>query len=121
MIVCFFHFIYANNAQNCAFVEFETAAGYQAAVTANPHVINGEQIWVEERRPRPNAYGGAFNGRGGGMRGGRGGPDGGRPNNQAGGGQGGRGGFLKDGGRGGGGYTQRGRGGTVTPRGRGTS
>ena len=117
----FIHFICANNAQNCAFVEFETAAGYQAAVAANPHVINGEQIWVEERRPRPNAYGGAFNGRGGGMRGGRGGPEGGRPNNQAGGGQGGRGGFPKDGGRGGGGYTQRGRGGTVTPRGRGTS
>ncbi|MCJ1437358.1 hypothetical protein MMC27_006745 [Xylographa pallens] len=95
--------------KNCAFVEFADIAGYNAAVAANPHLIGGEQIYVEERRPRPSAYGGGFNNRGG-MRGGRGGPDG-RPNGQ------GRGGFQKDGGRGG--YIPRGRGGTLTPRGRG--
>ncbi|MCJ1394945.1 hypothetical protein MMC18_007826 [Xylographa bjoerkii] len=95
--------------KNCAFVEFADIAGYNAAVAANPHVIGGEQIYVEERRPRPTAYGGGYNNRGG-MRGGRGGPDG-RPNGQ------GRGGFQKDGGRGG--YVPRGRGGTLTPRGRG--
>lgn len=102
-----------NQTQNCAFVEFANSAGYGAAVAANPHLIGGENIYVEERRPRPNAYGGGFNsGRGGMGRGGRGGPDG-RPGNQ------GRGGFQKDGGRGG--YTPRGRGGNVTPRGRGGS
>ncbi|KAI4164285.1 MAG: hypothetical protein LQ342_001930 [Letrouitia transgressa] len=93
---------------NCAFVEFETIAGYNAAVAANPHLIGGEQIYVEERRPRPTAYGG-FNTRGG-MRGGRGGTDG-RTNGQ------GRGNFPKDGGRGG--FVPRGRGGSMTPRGRG--
>ncbi|KAI9724768.1 MAG: hypothetical protein M1812_000043 [Candelaria pacifica] len=101
--------------KNCAFVEFANSAGYSAAVAANPHLIGGENIYVEERRPRPNAYGGGFNsGRGGMGRGGRGGPDG-RPGNQ------GRGGFQKDGGRGG--YAPRGRGGNgnVTPRGRGGS
>lgn len=73
-------------------------------------MIGGEQIYVEERRPRPNAYGGGFGGRGG-MRGGRGAPDVSRPGSQ------GRGGYPKDGGRGG--YVPRGRGGTLTPRGRG--
>ncbi|KAL8683265.1 MAG: hypothetical protein Q9186_000767 [Xanthomendoza sp. 1 TL-2023] len=93
--------------KNCAFVEFETAEGYNAAVAANPHTIGGEQIYVEERRPRPAGYGG-FNPRGG-MRGGRGGVDG-RPGGQ------GRGNFPKDGGRGG--YVPRGgRGGNITPRG----
>ena len=96
--------------QNCAFVEFADTAGYNAAVAANPHIIGGEQIYVEERRPRPNAFGGSYNGRGG-MRGGRGTPDGGRPGSQ------GRGGFPKDGGRGG--YVPRGRGGNMNPRGRG--
>ncbi len=95
--------------QNCAFVEFEDQAAYSAAVAANPHPIGGEQIYVEERRPRSNAYGGNFAGRGG-MRGGRGGSEG-RPGSQ------GRGGFPKDGGRGG--FVPRGRGGTTTPRGRG--
>ncbi|KAL8737466.1 MAG: hypothetical protein Q9181_001654 [Wetmoreana brouardii] len=91
--------------KNCAFVEFETSEGYNAAVAANPHSIGGEQIFVEERRPRPAAYGG-FNARGG-MRGGRG--DG-RPSGQ------GRGNFPKDGGRGG--FVPRGgRGGSMTPRG----
>ncbi|KAI4273868.1 MAG: hypothetical protein LQ337_004335 [Flavoplaca oasis] len=92
--------------KNCAFVEFETAEGYNAAVAANPYSIGGEQVYVEERRPRPAGYGG-FNPRGG-MRGGRGGADG-RPNSQ------GRGNFPKDGGRGG--FVPRGRGGNITPRG----
>lgn len=50
--------------QNCAFVEFADPTGYAAAVAANPHTVGTEQISVEERRPRPNAYGGsnvAFN------------------------------------------------------------
>ncbi|KAL9075916.1 MAG: hypothetical protein Q9161_001310 [Pseudevernia consocians] len=99
--------------KNCAFVEFADAAAYNAAVAANPHSIGGEQIYVEERRPRANAYGGNFAGRGG-MRGGRGGNEG-RPGSSQ-----GRGGFPKDGGRGG--YVNRGgRGGNVPPRGRGQS
>ncbi|KAL8943589.1 MAG: hypothetical protein Q9216_000954 [Gyalolechia sp. 2 TL-2023] len=92
--------------QNCAFVEFETLEGYNAAVSANPHSIGGEQIYVEERRPRNAPYGG-FNPRGG-LRGGRGGGEG-RPGSQ------GRGNFPKDGGRGG--FVPRGRGGSMTPRG----
>ena len=66
-------------------------------------MIGGEQVIVEERRPRANAYGGNFPNRGG-MRGGRGGNEN-RPNNS------GRGNFGKDGGRGN--YNNRsGRGGT---------
>lgn len=95
-----------SRAKNCAFVEFETLEGYNAAVSANPHSIGGEQIYVEERRPRNTPYGG-FNPRGG-LRGGRGGGDG-RPGSQ------GRGNFPKDGGRGG--FVPRGRGGSMTPRG----
>lgn len=45
--------------QNCAFVEFATPEGYKAAVAANPHVVNGENIVVEQRRPKSTAYGGA--------------------------------------------------------------
>ncbi|KAL8972158.1 MAG: hypothetical protein Q9183_000697 [Haloplaca sp. 2 TL-2023] len=98
-----------SRSKNCAFVEFETTEGYNAAVAGSPHSIGGEQIYVEERRPRPAAYGG-FNARGG-MRGGRGGPDS-RPGSQ------GRGGYAKDGGRGG--FVPRGgRGGAMTPRGGG--
>ena len=89
-------------------MEFADAAGYQSAIAANPYNIGGEQIWVEERRPRPNAYGGGYGNRGG-MRGGRGGSEG-RGGSQ------GRG-YPKDGGRGG--YAPRGRGGSMTPRGRG--
>lgn len=97
--------------QNCAFVEFADATAYNAAVAANPHSIGGEQIYVEERRPRANAYGGNFAGRGG-MRGGRGGNEG-RPGSSQ-----GRGGFPKEGGRGG--YPPRGgRGGNMPQRGRG--
>jgi hypothetical protein len=44
--------------QNCAFVEFANPEGYAAAVAANPHTVGTETISVEERRPRPNAYGG---------------------------------------------------------------
>ncbi|KAI4149115.1 MAG: hypothetical protein L6R39_002604 [Caloplaca ligustica] len=95
-----------SRTKNCAFVEFETLEGYNAAVAANPHLIGGEQIYVEERRPRNTPYGG-FNPRGG-MRGGRGGPDG-RPGGQ------GRGGFPKDGSRGG--FVPRGGRGNITPRG----
>ncbi|KAI9839114.1 MAG: hypothetical protein M1819_003107 [Sarea resinae] len=97
--------------KNCAFVEFADSTGYNAAVAANPHQIGGEQIFVEERRPRASGYGTYGAGRGG-MRGGRGGAEG-RPANQ------GRGGFQKDGGRGG--YVPRGRGGAATSRGRGNS
>lgn len=96
-------------AQNCAFVEFATAAGYQAAVSANPHVINGENIVVEPRRPKAGAYGGSNYSSGRGnvpSRGGRGGFDGQRSGSQG----GGRGGFTGQG---------RGRGGA--PRGRGAS
>ncbi|KAF9877319.1 nuclear transport factor 2 domain-containing protein [Colletotrichum karsti] len=48
-----------NRQKNCAFVEFASPAGYQAAVAANPHVVNGENIVVEPRRPKAGAYGGS--------------------------------------------------------------
>ncbi|KAF2815292.1 uncharacterized protein BDZ99DRAFT_472591 [Mytilinidion resinicola] len=57
--------------KNCAFVDFKTVAGFQAAVAANPHKVNGEDINVEERRLRP----GNFPFQRGGLRG-RGGPGG---------------------------------------------
>ncbi|RHZ49695.1 NTF2 and RRM domain protein [Aspergillus thermomutatus] len=88
--------------KNCAFVEFAEPAGYAAAVAANPHQIGSEQIFVEERRPRGNAFGGNANygaGRGGAGRG-----RGDRAGNQ------GRGGFQRDGR---GGFAPRGRGGNV--------
>ncbi|GFG06408.1 putative G3BP-like protein [Aspergillus udagawae] len=88
--------------KNCAFVEFAEPAGYAAAVAANPHQIGSEQIFVEERRPRGNTYGGNANygaGRGGAGRG-----RGDRAGNQ------GRGGFQRDGR---GGFAPRGRGGNV--------
>ncbi|KAI1412936.1 hypothetical protein F5Y13DRAFT_162116 [Hypoxylon sp. FL1857] len=97
-----------NRQKNCAFVEFATPAGYQAAVAANPHIVNGENIVVEPRRPKAGAYGGSnyTTGRGNVQnRSGRGGFEG------RSGSQGGRGSF---GGQG------RGRGGGA-PRGRGTS
>lgn len=71
-------------------------------MAANPHQIGSEQIFVEERRPRGNAYGGNANygaGRGGAGRG-----RGDRAGNQ------GRGGFQRDGR---GGFAPRGRGGNV--------
>lgn len=92
--------------KNCAFVEFNEPAGYAAAVAANPHQIGSEQILVEERRPRGNAYGGNFPaGRGGGA--GRGRGD--RAGSQ------GRGGFQREGR---GSFTPRGRGGNVAAKGR---
>ncbi|RYO12228.1 hypothetical protein AA0121_g9402 [Alternaria tenuissima] len=87
-----------SRGKNCAFVDFKTPAGFQAAVAANPHTINGIEIKVEERRQNPGQFnrGGGFSrggaprgrggmggqgprgnfqprGRGGSMRGGRGG------------------------------------------------
>ena len=100
--------------QSCAFVEFATPAGYNAAVSANPHQVGTEQIYVEERRPRPNAFGGSGNygGRGGVGRG-RSGPENRTPTQ-------GRSGFQKDAGRGAGYGSRGGRsGGNVTPKGRG--
>ncbi|KAI1110753.1 hypothetical protein F5Y14DRAFT_342157 [Nemania sp. NC0429] len=70
-----------NRQKNCAFVEFKSAAGYQAAAAANPHVVNGENIVVEPRRPKAGAYGGSnYNAGRGNLhnRGGRGGFDAGR-------------------------------------------
>lgn len=96
--------------QNCAFVDFVESTAYLAAVAANPLSIGGEQIFIEERRPRAGAFGGNLGGRGG-MRGNRGNAEN-RPGSQ------GRGGFSKDGGRGGNYAARGGRGGT-TPRGRG--
>ncbi|UPX13735.1 uncharacterized protein EKO05_0004234 [Ascochyta rabiei] len=81
-----------NRGKNCAFVDFKTPAGYQAAVAANPHTVDGAELKVEERRTRPQQYP-AFP-RGGGSQRGRGGPGGPR-----------------------GGFVPRGRGGA--PRGRG--
>jgi len=61
-----------SRGKNCAFVDFKTPAGFQAAVAANPHTINGIEIKVEERRTNPGQFnrggfarGGAPRGRGG--------------------------------------------------------
>ncbi|OAA53117.1 ntf2 and rrm domain containing protein [Niveomyces insectorum RCEF 264] len=48
-----------NRTKNCAFIEFAAPSGYQAAVAANPHTINDENILVEARRPKAGAYGGS--------------------------------------------------------------
>lgn len=95
-----------NRAKNCAFVEFKSSAGYQAAANANPHTVNGEEIQLEPRRPKANAFGGSnfAPGRGNMSGRGRGGFDGGRGGNQ------GRGGFGQNRGRGGPGGAPRGRG-----------
>ncbi|KXX73908.1 putative G3BP-like protein [Madurella mycetomatis] len=97
-----------NRQKNCAFVEFKTQAGYNAAVAANPHTVNGENILVEQRRPKANAYGGTnYNAARGGA-GGRSSRGGYEPSRS--GAQGGRGGFTGQ---------SRGRGGA--PRGRGAA
>ncbi|GAB1320261.1 hypothetical protein MFIFM68171_10471 [Madurella fahalii] len=97
-----------NRQKNCAFVEFKTQAGYNAAVAANPHTVNGENILVEQRRPKANAYGGTnYNASRGGA-GGRSSRGGYEPSRS--GSQGGRGGFTGQ---------SRGRGGA--PRGRGAA
>ncbi|KAJ5763134.1 hypothetical protein N7533_001815 [Penicillium manginii] len=83
--------------KNCAFVEFAEPSGYAAAVAANPHQVGSEQILLEERRPRGNAYGSNGANRGSAGRG-----RGDRTGNQ------GRGGFQREGR---GGFAPRGRGG----------
>ena len=86
----------ANDVQNCAFVEFADQAAFNAAVAANPHNINGEDVFVEERHIRSGSTYGGFSSRGS-MRG--------------------RGTFPKEGGRGT--FSPRGgRGGSIS-RGRG--
>ena len=77
-------------SQSCAFVEFASPAGYQSAIAANPHTVNGESVVVEPRRPKAGAYGGSnyTAGRGNASNRGRGGFDGNRSGSQ-----GGRGGF----------------------------
>ncbi|RFU23799.1 hypothetical protein B7463_g12538, partial [Scytalidium lignicola] len=86
-----------NRSKNCAFVEYATPAGYQAAAAANPHQVSGESIFVEPRRPKTSGYGGNFNASRGGMnQRGRGGFEQGRGS-----GQGGRGNFQQSRGRGG--------------------
>ncbi|KAF2438683.1 hypothetical protein P171DRAFT_328586, partial [Karstenula rhodostoma CBS 690.94] len=51
--------------KNCAFVDFKTGAAFQAAVSANPHTVNGLEIKVEERKLRPQQGFGGNNFRGG--------------------------------------------------------
>ncbi|KAH6606770.1 ntf2 and rrm domain-containing [Trichoderma cornu-damae] len=94
-----------NRAKNCAFVEYKTVEGYQAALASKNLTVSGENIVVEPRRPKSNTYGGNFGaGRGNASGRGRGGFDGNRP-----GGQNARGNFTGQGrGRGG---AARGRGG----------
>ncbi|KND95069.1 putative G3BP-like protein [Tolypocladium ophioglossoides CBS 100239] len=95
-----------NRHKNCAFVEYKTVEGYQAAVAANPHTVNGENIVVEPRRPKSTAYGGSNYGSGRGNASGRG--RGGFDGNRSGGQGNSRGNFSGQ---------NRGRGGV--PRGRG--
>ncbi|KAJ2964340.1 hypothetical protein NQ176_g10804 [Zarea fungicola] len=61
-----------------------TLEGYQAAVSSNPHIVNGENIIVEPRRPKAAAFnGGNFgSGRGNSAGRGRGGFEGGRNGGQ---------------------------------------
>ncbi|KAG6068279.1 hypothetical protein E4U32_001355 [Claviceps aff. humidiphila group G2b] len=70
-----------NRQKNCAFVEFKTVEGYQAAVAANPHPVNGAEVVVEPRRPKTTGHGATnyhtHRGNGSGGRG-RGGSDGSR-------------------------------------------
>ncbi|KAF2031260.1 hypothetical protein EK21DRAFT_63522 [Setomelanomma holmii] len=85
-----------SRGKNCAFVDFKNPAGYQAAIAANPHSVNGVDLKVEERRVRPEQqFRGGF-------------PRGGAPRGRGGvGGQGPRGGFQP---RGRGGPIRGGRG-----------
>ncbi|KAJ6107677.1 hypothetical protein N7523_009000 [Penicillium sp. IBT 18751x] len=99
-------YIDVNRSKNCAFIEYIEPAGYAAAVAANPHKVGSEQILVEERRPRGNAFGGN------GFAPGRGGAGRGRGDRA---GSQGRGGFQRDGR---GGFTPRGRGGNAPAKGR---
>ncbi|KAF1366098.1 hypothetical protein EJ07DRAFT_150556 [Lizonia empirigonia] len=45
-----------SRGKNCAFVDFKTPGGYQAAVAANPHTVDGLELKVEERRTRPQQF-----------------------------------------------------------------
>lgn len=95
-----------DSPQNCAFVDFKTPEQYRAALAANPHTLEAEKFYIEERRPRP---GNTFVPRGQfqGGRGGRGGPNqGGVPR-----------GNMQGGARGN--YAPRARGGPAGSRGRG--
>ncbi|RVD87732.1 uncharacterized protein DFL_001944 [Arthrobotrys flagrans] len=106
--------------RKCAFVEFADGAALFAAAKENPHRINGQIIYVEERRPRPANYGGPRGGgsnlRGGERQGSRGGSQRGpgdrdrfdTSRNSIGGGRG-QGGNV----RGGGQYSRGGRGGAA--------
>ncbi|KAG0138750.1 hypothetical protein HOY82DRAFT_475852 [Tuber indicum] len=78
-----------NRQKNCAFVEFETSAGFAAANASNPHKIGDANVYVDERRPRGAASGPGYSG-------GRG-PFGNRDSRT--GGQGGRGFSSREGGR----------------------
>ncbi|KAM3513812.1 hypothetical protein MY11210_002537 [Beauveria gryllotalpidicola] len=74
-----------NRQKNCAFVEFKTLEGYQAAVFSNPHIVNGENIVVEPRRPKAAGHNGSASfgaGRGNGAPRGRGGFEGNRNGGQ---------------------------------------
>ncbi|KAL7941595.1 hypothetical protein V8C42DRAFT_172291 [Trichoderma barbatum] len=66
-----------NRAKNCAFVEYKTVEGYQAALAGKNLTVNGENIVVEPRRPKTNTFGGNFGaGRGSASGRGRGGAGG---------------------------------------------
>lgn len=67
-----------NRQKNCAFVEYKSAEALLAALNSNPHVVSGEQIVVEQRRPKAGPFGGNFAGGRGGSQRGRGGFDGNR-------------------------------------------
>ncbi|KAI6246094.1 putative G3BP-like protein [Erysiphe necator] len=54
-----------NRFKNCAFVEFASAEGYQAANNASPHLVSGEPIYVEPRRHKAGYGGNGYYGRGG--------------------------------------------------------
>ncbi|KAJ6789870.1 hypothetical protein PWT90_04257 [Aphanocladium album] len=74
-----------NRQKNCAFVEYKTLEGYQAAVSSNPHTVNGENIVVEPRRPKTAGHNGGASfgaGRGSGAPRGRGGFEGNRNGGQ---------------------------------------
>ncbi|OAQ99733.1 hypothetical protein LLEC1_04103 [Akanthomyces lecanii] len=74
-----------NRQKNCAFVEYKTLEGYQAAVSSNPHTVNGENIVVEPRRPKAAGHNGNASfgaGRGNGAPRGRGGFEGNRNGGQ---------------------------------------
>ncbi|KAH9825604.1 Nuclear transport factor 2 (NTF2) domain [Teratosphaeria destructans] len=96
--------------KNCAFVDFKTAEGYQAAVNGNPHTLGENKLFVEERRVRPGSTPYVPRGQYQGGRGGRGGAQG----------QGtGRGNFQGQQRSGGYQGARGGRGGTSAGRGRG--